>query len=353
MKRSTTLFLPLVFLVLASCATTAQYSQQRFQDGIYMQPGEEPELVHLYTEEDFAAMAAQNIAKKQGRRDTLVVVVDDPWYSPIYNPYYYGGFPYHNYWNRWRIGGWYDPWFDLSFSWYYDWYSPWSWYDPFYGGWYDPWYGSYYYGYGYGYYAGYLPYGHRYGWYDNPYYLGGFASRGYQRNTVYTPRSQVQGSNPRRETRPGSGPQYRYGTSGSAGSSMLNRRTTPTRPQASRSSVASGTAAPSSTSSRREQGYNYTRSYTNKYSGNSSSSSSSSSTVNNSRTYSSGNSSSTTARTYSGNSSSSSAASRSTGGYSGGSSYSGGGSSFSGGGSHSGGASHSGGGGSHSGGGRR
>ena len=52
MKRSMTLLLP-VLLVLASCGTTAQYSQQRFPDSIYTKPGEEPVVVRLYSEEDF------------------------------------------------------------------------------------------------------------------------------------------------------------------------------------------------------------------------------------------------------------------------------------------------------------
>ena len=77
MKRSTTLFLPLL-LVLASCGTTAQYSQQRFEDGIYTIPKDEPEAVRLYTLEEIEAIASENIALKQrGKRDTLVVVLDD------------------------------------------------------------------------------------------------------------------------------------------------------------------------------------------------------------------------------------------------------------------------------------
>ena len=129
MKRSTTLLLPLALLVLASCGTPAQYSQQRFQDGIYMKPGEEPQVVRLYTEEDFEAMAAANIARKhQQNRDTLVVILDDPWGYSWYDPYYswaWGGLGFGSYyWNRWCYRGWYDPWY----------------YDPWYGGY--GWYGS-------------------------------------------------------------------------------------------------------------------------------------------------------------------------------------------------------------------
>ena len=100
MKRSATLFLPLL-LMLASCGTTAQFAQQRFQDGIYARPGEETQAVRLYSEEDFAAMAAENISRKHSR-DTMVVIVDDSWA--------WGGLGFGTYyWNRWRHGyGWYD-----------------------------------------------------------------------------------------------------------------------------------------------------------------------------------------------------------------------------------------------------
>ena len=154
MKRSATLLLPLAaLLALASCGTTAQYSQQRFQDGLYLNPGEEPAVVRLYTEEEFEAMAAANIARKQqGSRDTLVVVLDDPWgYSwrypySYYSPWLWGGVGFGSYyWGRWGRWGWYDPW-------YAGWYDPWY-YDPWYGGygyaWYDPWYYDPWYG-GYG-----------------------------------------------------------------------------------------------------------------------------------------------------------------------------------------------------------
>ena len=102
MKRSATLFLPLL-LMLASCGTTAQFAEQRFQDGIYARPGEET-AVRLYTEDDFAAMAADNISRKHSR-DTMVVIVDDTWA--------WGGLGFGSYyWNRWRRGyGWYDPWY--------------------------------------------------------------------------------------------------------------------------------------------------------------------------------------------------------------------------------------------------
>ena len=115
MKRSTTLFLPVLLLVMASCGTPAQYSQQRFPDGIYAKVGEEPEVVRLYSEEDFENMAAANIARKKGR-DTLVVIIDDPWdfaWYSRYNRYHYapwvwGGLAFGSYyWNRY-YGRWDD-----------------------------------------------------------------------------------------------------------------------------------------------------------------------------------------------------------------------------------------------------
>ncbi len=351
MKRSTTLFLPiLLVLALASCGTPAQYSQQRYPDGIYVRPGEEPEVVRLYTEEDFERMAAANIARKQGR-DTLVVILDDPWDYAWYNrydhyyysPWVWGGLGFGSYyWNRWRFGSWYDPWY----------YDPWyggygyGWYDPWYSGWYDPWYYDPWYG-GYGW------YGHRYGWYDQPWYPGGgwgVGGRNYA-NRVYTPRSTTTAGGSR-ERRPGSGSNYRYGTPGSAGGSVIRGGNTRSVNR-SQSGLRSGSSSASSTTRSREQGYNPSRTYTNKNSGGSSSSNSSGSRSS-TRSYSSGNNSSygsgsynsgSSTRSYSGNSSSGSSRS-----YGGGGGYSGGG----GGGYSGGGSSHSsGGGGSHSGGGRR
>ncbi len=344
MKRSTTLLLPLLLLVLASCGTPAQYSQQRFQDGIYAAPGEEPKVVQLYTEEDFEAMAAANIARKQqGTRDTLVVVLDDPWgysWRYPYSSWAWGGLGFGSYyWHRWRFGGWYDPWF------YDPWYGGWGygWYDP----WFDPWYGPYY----GGYYPGYYGYGWNYGWYDpwyGPYY-GGYGHwypggwGGHSRihgNYVYTPRSLTEPVG-RRETRPGSGRNYRYGTPGSAGSTAIGTRSGSNTVRRSQSGVRTGTSGSTTTGSaaqRREQGYNPNRSYNNRDQQSSSQSR-------------------TQTRSYNSNSNSgnyNSGASRSTGGgYSsgGGGGYSSGGGSFGGGGSssHSGG----GGGGSRGGGGRR
>ena len=353
MKRSTTLCLPVLLLVMASCGTPAQYSQQRFPDGIYAKVGEEPEVVRLYSEEDFENMAAANIARKKGR-DTLVVIIDDPWdfaWYSRYNRYHYapwvwGGLAFGSYyWNRY-YGSWYDPFWDNWYGYYGGWYDPWyySYYDPWY---YDPWYG------GYGW------YGHRYGWYDHPVYPGGYWGGGgnYRaRDVVYTPRSTTTAGGSR-DRRPGSGPNYRYGTPGSSGSTILRSGTNVRPGSGSRASASAGTGSSRSGSSpatysaerRRAEGYNPSRTYQNRNS-NSSSSTRSYSSGSGTRSY--GSSSSGTSRSSS-SSSSSGSVSRSSGSYGGGSvsrsSGGGGGGSYS-----SGSSSHSGGGGGGSrGGGRR
>ena len=224
MKRSTTLLLPVLLLVLASCGTPAQYSQQRFPDGIYAKIGEEPAVVRLLSEKDIEDRAAANIARKHGR-DTLVVIFDDPWdfgWYSRYNRYHYapwlwGGLGFGSYyWSRY-YGSWYDPFWDGPFGYgrgyyYGGWYDPWyyGYYDPWY---YDPWYSYSWAGHGYG-------YGHRYGWYDHPSYPGGYWGGSYRgRDVVYTPRYTTS-SGGSREQRPGSGVNYRYGAAGSSGSTI-------------------------------------------------------------------------------------------------------------------------------------
>ena len=63
MKRSVALLLPLLF-VMASCGTTAQYSQQRYSDGIYERSSGAADVQEtgIYSKEDFAMMAAQQAA---------------------------------------------------------------------------------------------------------------------------------------------------------------------------------------------------------------------------------------------------------------------------------------------------
>ena len=107
-------------LVAASCSMSSEYgSVRRFEDGIYYKAFDKDMQVEApLSEEDFRAMAAEQIRQeRQGRRDTLVVVVDDPWYGPRFG--WYGG--WHNRWyGGWGFGwgGWYDPWYS-------HWYSPW------------------------------------------------------------------------------------------------------------------------------------------------------------------------------------------------------------------------------------
>ena len=264
MKRIPILFLPLMLLALASCGTAARYSQQRFQDGIYAKPGEETPSVRLYTEEDFEAMAAANIARKQGR-DTLVVVLEAP-----YSPWAWGGAGFGTYyWNRWRFGhrfgpwyggfgyGWYDPWFA---GWYDPWYyGPWY-YDPWYGGygwygaWHDPWYGWY------GWNGGWYDPWH--GWHGRPGYPGGaWGGAPHRGNTVYAPRSLTQ-SGGSRVGRPGSGYNYRYGTAGSAGGSIVGGRgTAAARPGRNGAGGTSSASSSSAANRSRSAGYNPSRSY--------------------------------------------------------------------------------------------
>ena len=128
MNRCLVLVLPLLF-VMSSCGTTAQFAQQRFQDGIYSRPEPVAEAVQIYSKDDFAAMAAANIAREDNQKDTVYVVVRDEysWYD---SPWFAWGsawafsWPYRYWWN--------DPWY---YGWGPYWRSPWyySWY-------WDPWY---------------------------------------------------------------------------------------------------------------------------------------------------------------------------------------------------------------------
>ena len=138
MNRCILLALPLLFM-LSSCGTTAQYAQQRYQDGIYSRPEPVAEAVQLYSKEDFAAMAAANIAREG--KDTVYVVVqhDDWWYdSPwfAWSSAWAFSWPYRH----WAFSGWYSPWYGWSRPWYDPWYS--WYYDPWF---YDPWYSWHYY----------------------------------------------------------------------------------------------------------------------------------------------------------------------------------------------------------------
>lgn len=366
MKRSMTLLLPLL-VVLASCGTTAQYSQQRYQDGIYFQTTEEPEEVVILSKEDFERLAAQNIRQEayeeslndSTKVNTVLVYPGDFYYDMYFSPFptiaLWAGsnLAFTSwYWDRWHNwwGPYYGPmgpydtfWFDFNRP-YFGWGSWSSW------GWYDPWYYGYGWGYGWGYGFGwYDPWYYRYGpgWYGpyGPYYPGG---GGFIRDVSYGPRYQTQAVGSR-TVHPGSGSSVRRsGTSGYGSRGYVGTRggtVTGTRISSygtggdrSLSEGYNRRAVRSSTSGSSSGTSTYNRSTTGSSSRTYTRPSTSSSS---SRSYSSGSSSST--RSYSSSSSSSSSSSRS---YSSGSSYSGGGSSHGGGGFSGGGSSsHSGGGG--------
>ena len=114
MRRSLALLLPLL-LAMTSCGTSARYAQQRFQDGIYAR-GLEAAAYQPLTEEDFEALAAERIARKQldslnlahglfsdGSENYTVVYVDYPWvYGPWMRSRYMGSFwarsPFYHGW---------------------------------------------------------------------------------------------------------------------------------------------------------------------------------------------------------------------------------------------------------------
>lgn len=249
MKRNTALFLLLpVAVALASCGMTAQYSYQRYNDGIYNYASSRSQAqdVVLYSVEDFEAMAAANIAQKrqQEAKDTVYVLVDDGsdvnftfalspflFWDPFLSPWYLPDpWEYRIWYNNYR---WYDPWF-YGHSWAFDpWYHHY-WYDPwYYGGWYDPWYHP---------------------WYDGPWHVGprppkpGLSHDGYR---YYGDRHFTQSPGNRTNV-PGTGSNRRNPTSlsrpgnfdfGSGGSSLLKPSTgSPSRGQ-------SGVTVPSGNSS--------------------------------------------------------------------------------------------------------
>lgn len=257
MNRCILLVLPLLFL-LSSCGTTAQFAQQRFQDGIYSRPEPVAEAVQIYSKDDFAAMAAANIAREAGQKDTVYVVIDDydwydsPWFA--WSSAWAFSWPYRH----WAFSGWYSPWYGWGCPWYYDpWYSwyydPWF-YDPWY---YDPWY--------------YHPH-HYWPNYQPP--RPGLSSDG---RYFYGPRRFTQGGGSM-VSRPGSSSGYNYtrsytsagGNYGSAGASSFRRGGS--QGSVSGSSVRpSGSSTSGGTVSRPGGNYNYSRSYSNSQQNNSNS----------------------------------------------------------------------------------
>ena len=386
MKKHLTLIVSTA-LMLASCASVAEYSQtagnQRFQDGVYSRPTRTVAPAAVQSEASALAEKTRgtDLYIRRGRIDTLYIpenkaaqfrydwkdstttltIVDERDYYDRYAwnfGYGYGwgwGWPYHSWYGGWHrpwgyYSSWYSPWYS---SWYGGWYSPW--YSPWYSSWYwDPWYDPFWdygwYGWGPYYYYdswafGYGPWG-PWGYGPRLPYHGGY---GYGRNAVYTPRkSTVEGSNrvmtangQRRNTF-GENPTVRRSASGTR---SMGTRTAETASHSAQEgipanrrassyvrSASSGSSGSSSRSSASSSGYSSgrysSRSYESGSSGGYSSGSSSSGSYSGSRSSSS---------SYSGGSSRSSGGGYSGGGYSGGGgggSFGGGGGSSSGGGGH-------------------
>ena len=364
MKKHLTLIVSTA-LMLASCASVAEYSQtgnQRFQDGVYSRPSRTA-VAAPAVQSEASALAEKtrgtDIYLRRGRIDTLYIpenkaaqfkynwkdstttltIVDEADYYDRYAwnfGYGYGfgwGWPYHSWY------GWHRPWGYYS-SWYSPWYSPWyggyysSWYSPWYSPWYwDPWYDPFW----------------DYGWYGwGPYYYDSWAYGGwygYGREVIHTPRmSTVEGSNraytlngQRRNTF-GENPTVRR----SGSTAVSGSRSSGTRASSTGSYSSGGSTAPNRRAS------SYVRQAGSEYSGSASRSSSYSGSRSSARSYESGSSSSSSysgssrssSSSYSGSSRSSYSGGSSSGGYSGGGHSSGGGSFGGGGGSSSGGGGH-------------
>lgn len=145
------LFLLLSVLGLSSCASLSEYYTGQYQDGIYYRPSPG---THLYSEADFAAMAARNLVKgdslkldapksrslnPSGTATTIVlapIALDaafwafDFWWGGSYfwhHPYRWAG---SWYWGPWFSPLFYDPFFD-------PWFGFWGWHH--WGGFYNPW----------------------------------------------------------------------------------------------------------------------------------------------------------------------------------------------------------------------
>ena len=127
MKQSQfTIMSLLVCLTVASCGSSAQFAQQRFQDGIYRStsPQPEEEQYAVLSREDIERMAAEQIEKDRlasgeslsysdsDDRTVVNLYLVDPW---LYTPLSYGRYWDRWYWNRWHLGTWYDPYWSFSF----------------------------------------------------------------------------------------------------------------------------------------------------------------------------------------------------------------------------------------------
>ncbi|MCQ2171484.1 MAG: hypothetical protein MJZ17_01850 [Bacteroidales bacterium] len=315
MKWSITLLLPLL-VVTASCSTSARFSQQRFQDGIYVS-AYPAGSAKLKTEEDFQREALRNIREKQmlAAYDSLKIEYRDVYPGTLEYDMYFSIYPliaftgyswaFNDwYWRRWHLGwsgygpvGIYDP-FWIGSRW--DWYLfPYN--DPFWR-------------WGWGYYGGPYYYGYPYRpWYGTVYVGGG----GFRNNLVHTPRITTQPAGGYR----GSGNTVRGGGYDGGSRVAPSSGTYNYTPRRISGITDGGTGARSSSST--GSGRTYSPSTSSSYSGSRSMSTGRRSSSTSSGSYSGGRSSSS----YSGGSSSRSSSSYSGGSSSrGGSSYSGGGS---------------------------
>ena len=315
MKWSITLLLPLL-VVTASCSTSARFSQQRFQDGIYVS-AYPAGSAKLKTEEDFQREALRNIREKQmlAAYDSLKIEYRDVYPGTLEYDMYFSIYPliaftgyswaFNDwYWRRWHLGwsgygpvGIYDP-FWIGSRW--DWYLfPYN--DPFWR-------------WGWGYYGGPYYYGYPYRpWYGTVYMGGG----GFRNNLVHTPRITTQPAGGYR----GSGNTVRGGGYDGGSRVAPSSGTYNYTPRRISGITDGGTGARSGSST--GSGRTYSPSTSSSYSGSRSMSTGRRSSSTSSGSYSGGRSSSS----YSGGSSSRSSSSYSGGSSSrGGSSYSGGGS---------------------------
>jgi len=233
MRRSLILLLP-ALLALASCGTASQYaSSQTYPDGIYYRP--EP-VVELYSEDDFKAMAAEQIASRAAAADSLKTARKgntDYYNSYIYSydPYYYSSW-YHPYYSSWYSPYWgYRSWYGMSPYWYSGWYG------GFYDYWYDPYWG----------YASYYGPSWYYGGYYRPYRPHGFIGSGsYGRHTSNGQTYRRSGSSTSASSAPGKNNRYDPEGSRSSSRSVYRR---------SGSSYSSGSDSGSSRSSSSSSSY--------------------------------------------------------------------------------------------------
>ena len=166
MKKHLTLIVSTA-LMLASCASVAEYSQtagnQRFQDGVYARPVKT--VADRTAQSEASALAEKTrgseIYLRRGRIDTLYIPENKAaqfkydWRDSTTTLTILDGYDYDRYaWNfgygygygwgwpyRSWYGSWYSPWY-RPWGYYSSWYSPW--YGPYYSSWYSPWYSPWY-----------------------------------------------------------------------------------------------------------------------------------------------------------------------------------------------------------------